>query len=447
MKIFALILTTTALTVASPAHADDASLKAEIAALKAQLAAQAAQLERLEARTAQIDSAQTSTAKAVAALPAQTGATAATPRFDAAGSSQSATTIGGYGEAIYNGYLKDSSRNQADLRRVVLYVGHRFSDKLSLTTETEFEHAVTSGGGDPGEVAIEQAYLSYNFNPALNLKAGLFLMPFGFLNRNHEPTAFYGAERNEVETRIIPTTLREGGVGLFGTLPFGLSYDVGVTTGYDISKFDGPNAPLSSVHQELAEAKAANLSIYGGLEYGGVPGLLIGGAISSGNSTHSNAAFRRDPEQPDLSGIKARITLFDVHARYQIKGFDLKALYARGMIRQAAQITQAFLAANARDGGDRPIVPKAFDGWLVEGAYTFNLGSETSLSPFIRYERFNTQARLPLGLIADPANRDKVLTSGLSFKPLPEVVFKVDYQKFFDNGENDRVNLGIGYNF
>ncbi|MGL1645795.1 porin, partial [Vibrio parahaemolyticus] len=81
-----------------------------------------------------------------------------------------------------------------DLKRFVLFFGHRFNDKLSLMSEVEFEHAVTSSS-DKGEAEIEQAYLNYAFNPRLNVKAGLFLMPFGFINRNHEPPAFYGVER------------------------------------------------------------------------------------------------------------------------------------------------------------------------------------------------------------------------------------------------------------
>ena len=43
-------------------------------------------------------------------------------------------------------------------------------------------------------------------------------MPAGLLNENHEPTAYYGVERNFVETAIIPTTWREGGLQVVGTL-------------------------------------------------------------------------------------------------------------------------------------------------------------------------------------------------------------------------------------
>lgn len=467
MRKIAMLLAATALSSATPALADQASQEAEIvslrsqvAAQKEQLAAQEAQLAAQEARLQRIEA----TIQPPAAAPAQpapiaattTGASATTsaaaPPALAVGdtrpvvSSSADTTIGGYGEITYNGYLTDSSRNQADLKRLVLFVGHKFSDKLSFTSEIEVEHAVASSG-DQGEVAIEQAYLDYAFSPAANLKAGLFLMPFGFLNRNHEPPVFYGVERNEVETRIIPSTWREGGIGFYGSTPFGLSYDVGVTTGFDVARFDDPGAPLAGSHQELQLAKASSLSFYGSLEYQGIPGLLLGGAVFTGNATHNNADFKADNSLPDFTGVTSRVTLWDVHGRWQHRGFDLQALYASGTISRSEALGTVVENYNTTTGADLPVAPSAFYGWYVQGAYSIPLGSVATLDPFVRYEQFDTQARLPLGLISDPVNRDRVFTTGFSFHPLREVVVKIDYQKFFENEANDRINLGLGYMF
>jgi hypothetical protein len=448
MKKRALLIATTALAAAftSPAQASEKELQAEIAALKAQLAAQAAQLARLEAATQSLSQTQAVTTAKIEALPAAVPASAAPAPIETASASEPSTTITGYGEISYNGYLNDKSRNLADLKRFVFGINHRFSDKLSLVSEVEIEHAIASAG-DEGEVAVEQAYLNYAFNPAVNLRAGLFLIPFGFINRSHEPPAFYGVERNEVETRIIPSTWREGGFSLYGATNFGLSYDVGVTTGFNIAKLEDASAPLASTHQELTLAKAANISVYGSLGYNIVPGVSVGAAIFTGNTTHANAAFRRDATQPDLNGLSARLTLWEAHARVQRSGFDLEALYTRGTFAQSDRIDAVLAAFNAANGTDRTLVPSAFYGWLVQGAYTFDLGHDFALSPFVRYEKYDTQARLPAGFTADPANRDRVLTTGFSFRPLPEVVFKADYQKFFNNKANDRINLGIGYAF
>jgi len=462
MKKIAALLATASLLPLAPAHANEASLQAEIALLRQQvaaqtqtIAAQSARLDQLEAQmhagpaavAAQPDSAISATTAAASAIPAASPEQAVPgTALASAAPAGSDTTIGGYGEISYNGYVRDASRNQADLKRFVLFFGHRFNDKLSLNSEVEVEHAVASSG-DQGEIEIEQVYLNYALTPAVNVKAGLFLMPFGFLNRNHEPPVFYGVERNEVETRIIPSTWREGGVSLWGNTAFGLSYDFGVTTGFNMAKLDDAGAPLRGSHQELQLARAASLSYYGSLEYTPTPGLLVGGAVFHGGAMHSNADFRQDNSLPDFAGIGSKVTLWDVHGRWQHNGLDLQALYARGTISQAAALDNVIEAYNTANGTDRPIAPSAFYGWLVQAAYSLPLHGAMTLDPFVRYEMFNTQASLPFGFVADPANRDRVLTTGLSFHPIHEIVVKVDYQKFIENSANDRVNLGLGYMF
>ncbi|MGR5499061.1 hypothetical protein, partial [Vibrio diabolicus] len=68
--------------------------------------------------------------------------------------------------------------------------------------------------------------------------AGLFLIPAGFINRNHEPTNYYGVHRNFVETLIIPSTWREAGLSLYGDTDFGLNWNVGLTTGLNLAKWN-----------------------------------------------------------------------------------------------------------------------------------------------------------------------------------------------------------------
>ncbi len=417
-KMKSFIAFATGLLVTAGVFADDAGLAAKIEKLEKTVESQGEQLQRLQ--------------------------THPVPNSTSNGASD--TTVGGYGEISYNAYRKESSRNQIDLKRFVIFLGHRFSERWSFNSEVEWEHAVTSAD-DEGETALEQAYLNYQFKPGVNLKTGLFLMPFGFLNQNHEPPVFFGVERNEVETRIIPSTWREGGVGLNGTTGFGLATEVGVTTGFDIAKFDDPAAPLASIHQELQLAKARDLALYGALNYLGIPGFNVGGALFSGKSAHGNAHFKADPAEPDLAGVDARVTLWESHVRLQKKGWDLQALYAEGRIGDAAKIDATLQAFNTANSAARAFVPEQFNGWLLQGAYTVWRRGEASLTPFIRHEKYNTQVKMPEGFASDPANADRVTTFGFSFKPHPQVVFKTDYQSFKDNHSNNRFNAGLGYMF
>src|ERR1700758_5118169 len=108
-------------------------------------------------------------------------------------------------------------------------------------------------------------------------------MPFGFINEHHEPTNFYGVQRNFVETLIIPSTWREGGFGLHGDTSSRFGWNVVRTTGFGLAKWefqpefppytsaleleDSNIAPLQATHQELALANARHLSSYVALAY------------------------------------------------------------------------------------------------------------------------------------------------------------------------------------
>lgn len=413
-------------------------LAAELQKVKAELAATRQKTDAVELRQQAVAAAPvpaTAAAPALAAAPASAPVQAATAVVDTAGPQ---TVIGGYGEVNYNRPTKNAAGAQTDVRRVVLGLSHRFDDKTKLVTEFEWEHAVTSAN-DGGEAAVEQAYIEREFGNGLRAKAGLFLIPAGLLNTNHEPTAFYGVERNFVETAIIPSTWREAGIGLSSTLDNGLTWDLGITTGFNLAKYDaaspdGRESPLGSIHQEGQLAKSRDLGFHGALNWRGIPGLLVGGSIFSGKAAQGTA---------DFAGPNARVTLWDLHTRYTPGPWDLSALYARGTISNTDSLNLASL------GNPNPI-PSAFYGWYGQAAYRAWQAGDYLLTPFIRYERFNTAQRyagLPQGTDVATGPNERVVTVGTNLRVGEGVVLKADYQKFSEERSRDRVNLGLGYSF
>jgi len=342
-----------------------------------------------------------------------------------------ATSLFGYGEFNYNRFRDGERTSRADLRRFVLGVGHGFNERLSFMSEIEIEHAVVSAD-DEGEVEIEQAYLNYQVGEALNVKGGLFLIPLGILNLTHEPPTYYGVERNEVETRIIPTTWRELGIGVHGLLHGALRYDIGVTTGFNTGKLDDPSVGIRSAHQEGQLADAHDLSVYGALNYS-TPGLLVGGGVFTGNTGQNGQA------NPLLAGVGARLTLWDLHARYSIAGFDLQALYAAGTLGDSDRLNAALGFA----------VPKSLKGWYAQAAYHLYRKGDIDFAPFARLERFEIrQQEDPAnGLFQDPNNLEGVRTVGFSLHVHPQVVVKADLQRYQTDSSRDRLNLGLGYMF
>jgi hypothetical protein len=300
------------------------------------------------------------------------------------------------------------------------------------------------------------------------VRAGLFLMPFGLLNEHHEPTNFYGVQRNFVETLIIPSTWREGGFNVHGDIAAAFSWNAGLTTGFDLSKWDyapevplystalglegSDSAPLQATHQELALANAHDLSQYIALGYYGVPGLSLGAAISSGKAVKVPGP----PNAPILGD--QRVTLWEAHARWTPGKFDLSALYAHGAISNLG-------AANASNPGSPNPIPSEFYGYFAQAAYGLWEHGDYRLAPFVRWERYNMGSKyagvsgpeVPSGLVplsgnpGDygywPQNQDRVWTVGTNFYITPHVVLKADYQWFDLNSDFNRFDLGLGLNY
>ena len=194
--------------------------------------------------------------------PASATSTSSSPATLTARAAESVPTarLFGYGEMTFTRPRRDASATEATVRRGVLGWAYAFNERTRFAAELEIENAVSSAS-DKGEVAFEQFYIEHDLNERVSGKAGLFLLPVGYLNEVHEPTRYYGVHRNFVETAIIPTTWRELGFGLRGTVADGLRLDGGLVTSFDLNKWDssseeGRESPLGSIHQEGSLAKA-----------------------------------------------------------------------------------------------------------------------------------------------------------------------------------------------
>jgi hypothetical protein len=390
-----------------------------------------AELSTLKAQLAQMQQQRVAAPAAGPATAVPTAVATGAP----APSNEPATVLTSYGEINYNRPTRASENAQADVRRFVLGFQHRFDAKTKVVTELEVEHAVSSAD-DPGEVEVEQAYVERQLTPTWAARAGLFLIPAGLLNENHEPTAYYGVERNFVETAIIPSTWREGGIQFVGNFDNGLTVQTGITTSFDLTKWDatsaeGKESPLGSIHQEMALAKARDLAVFGALNWRGIPGLLVGGSLFTGNATHGQ------------SSTKARVTLWDLHARWTPGRWDFSTVYARGSIGNTAALNAALI-------GNDTLIPKTFDGWYGQAAYKLWSHEDYALSPFVRWEQFNTArayADLGPGLTPAAGNTERVVTLGANFQVSPGIVVKADYQTFRENRDANRLNLGLGWSF
>jgi hypothetical protein len=330
-------------------------------------------------------------------------------------------SLGGYGEALYQ-RRNGGARDELDALRTVLYVGYHFDEHWVFNSEIEFEHA-----GD--EVGVEFATLDYLGSEALNVRAGLVLIPMGFVNERHEPTAYLTAERSLTERRILPTTWREMGLGVFGDAG-PVSYQAYVVNGFDASGFDAGG--LRGGRQNGSEALAEDLAFVARADWTDVPGLL------AGVSAYVGGAGQGRPGTPT-----AQTTIAEVHAEWRSEGWWVRALAARATVDDVAELNAALGKTGNESIGeqlDGAYLELGYDvlGWLVPDS-----GQE--LSPYVRFESVDTQAEVPTGFAADPANDVDVLTLGLAWRPHPNLVFKVEFQEHETSA--DGLDLAMGFTF
>ena len=303
-------------------------------------------------------------------------------------------TIGGYGELHLN--LNKDDANEIDYHRWVLFINHRFSDKIVLYSEFELEHSL-AGDGKPGEVELEQAYIDIAMNGGTSFKAGLFLLPVGTLNETHEPDTFYGVERNPVEKNIIPTTWWEAGIGLSGSSE-SVSWDVAVHSGLAVPD----SYKIRSGRKKVAEAPAEDAAVTGRVTYSGNGFKVAGFAQYQGDITQG----RDEGADATLIGATLDATIGAIQIKGLVSSWDIGG------------------AAAAAAGADEQW------GYFIEPSYKIS----DNLGVFARYAEYQDYT----GSTTD------VVTVGVNYWPIDQVVFKADYN---DAGGEESFNLGVGYSF
>lgn len=349
-------------------------------------------------------------------------------------------SIGGYGEMLYERFddqkqdgTASGGTDQVDFLRFITYFGYKFTDSILLNTEIEYEHANTGKGG---EVGVEFAYLDFRMRDWFGVRAGLLLVPMGLVNELHEPTVFHGAKRPSIESNIIPTTWRENGAGVFGEFG-GFDYRAYLlnaqhATGFSASSF------IRGSRTKGSKSKAEDLAGVLRVDYKGVPGVVVGASVYNGQSGQGSTAFGKE--------IKGWLTMWEGHATAAWNHVEAKALYVQSKLTEAVEINKL----NGVTGGNSGVGEQTFGGYL-EVAYDVlgALGRDKYLAPFFRYERYDTQFRVPGGFTANPANDRVEYTYGATFKPTPMVAVKADWQNMNNGAKTgqNQFNLALGFIF
>jgi hypothetical protein len=139
--------------------------------------------------------------------------------------------------------------------------------------------------------------------------------------------------------------------------------------------------------------------------------------------------------------------MWEAHIRGEWKGWETRVLYTQTTIGSVSAINQT----NGLTGNQS--VGQYMWGGYAELSYNvLNVFAPTSaqyVSPFFRYERYDTQAKVPSGFQRNLAYDRTVYTMGVSYKPIPRVVLKADYQVRTNHAGTgvNQFNMSTGYEF
>ena len=345
-------------------------------------------------------------------------------------------SIAGYGEMLIENYADQNEGGEAtgattksDFLRAILYAGYRFNDKFLFNSEIEVEHAK--------EIYVEFAYLDYQATENFGVRGGMLLAPMGLVNEFHEPTVFMGAERPVTENKIIPSTWRENGAGVYGTSDW-VSFRAYVMNGFNGAKFS--SGGVRGGRQKGGKAKATSMAFTGRLDITPTPGVFFGASVYSGDSGQGEVAV-------DDIEYGVRTTIFDLHGQAQVRGFDLRGVFARAQLGDAAQLNTK-LGKSGTSG-----IAERMQGSYIQVGYDVlsqsTSAGDVALTPYLRYEVVDTQDQMPTGYARSLSTDNTYITAGVELKPIPNIVVKVDHAWVSNDAETgvNQFNVNMGYAF
>jgi hypothetical protein len=392
-------------------------------------------------------------------------------------------SIGAYGEMAFglqqNPAAGGQWQNGFDAHRLVLLPTYLITPNIIFNAEIEFEHAGSGFDADDklhGTAEIEQVWVDFKIIDQFNWRApGIDLIPIGYINNHHEPTAFYSVKRPELYNGLIPSTWKAPATSIYGRLADGLTYTVQASS--SLEDFGGDFATRTDANtvppfpagfaaginglDALAFALPVrgdfrqlsnDIAVAGQLNYSPplVPGL--NGSVSAYYTP--NTTPRGAYADTGMPLGRSSLAMFDAEFRYRVPntGFEARGEYVFVTFGSPANLR----ANNDTDPANN--VGKTMYGYSGELAYHLPLGnvlsSDWELVPFYRYTFQNFQTagfagsdlNLPTG-----AGQTQFHDVGIAIFPSPQVVLKATWQKVINRdpagANSDSVLGGVGFFF
>lgn len=331
--------------------------------------------------------------------------------------------VGGYVDLELEASLEEDGPIRFDQHRLIPFIFAEVTDRIHFGTELELEHGVS---GSAGNIKVEFAALDVAFSDAVALRGGIVLSPLGKFNLMHDSPVNDFTQRPMVARGIIPTTLSEAGMGLFGTLYPSersvLTYEAYVVNGFGEGLAVNGGAlraspRIRSGRGNLGGDNNRAKSLVGRLGYSPFLGLEIGLSGHTGAyGTEGTTVAVND------GGTAIGTATFDGGERLTIGAVD--AILTRGPFELLGEAAMSKVDLPEATVGTVPGDVGQF-GYYAQANYHFGHG----WMPVFDRSVFTAAVRLDqvdYDVDAD-GDDERRLSFGLNWRPVEEAVFKLSY--------------------
>ncbi len=339
-------------------------------------------------------------------------------------------TIGGYADVMYNNLsrqnLDNPSRNSFNQQRMVPFIYADITEHVKFATEIEMERGGTNAPqGTDGSMQIEFAQIDYLVTEAINIRAGILLVPIGKFNLLHDSPLNDLVDRPMVSRIIIPSTWFEAGAGLYGTVypssQSKLDYEIYVVNGMSQTAGAITDQGVRNTRGSVSRDRDDNKAVVGRLAFSPRLGIEVAGSGFHGQYKPANGS--------------AAAGYIDIVA--------LDWTLQRGPFEVIGESAWSRISNNNATGTTGSgIGPAGMQGYYIQGNYHFmpdvlkkwapsHFSDASTFTAVMRWEHVDTDTddrtrRTPNTL----GNRREMerLTLGLNFRPIEDTVFKLDWQ-------------------
>ncbi len=364
-------------------------------------------------------------------------------------------TVGGYADVMYNNLsrqnLDNPSRHSFGQQRLVPFIYADITDHIKFATEIEIERGGTNapqvgnsatGTGNTfgdGSMQIEFAQIDYLVHEAVNLRAGILLMPVGKFNLLHDSPLNDLVDRPMVSRIIIPSTWFEAGAGIYGTLypssQSKLDYEVYAVNGMSQTAGAITDLGVRGARGSVSRDRDDNKAVVGRLAFSPMLGIEVAGSGYHGAYKPSAGAIGT-----------GRISIFALDWTLQKGPFEVIGESAWSRISNN----------NATGQTGNGIGPAGMQGYYIQGNYHFmpdflkkwapsHFSDASTFTAVVRWEQVDTdtdnRTRLAPNTVGHRRELER-LTLGLNFRPIEDTVFKFDWQFNTQKNALGLVNAG-----